>query len=608
MRFGLPIFLLILLFSLFFSLQFSEEKTNFHTSYFENLIPKNRNVNNLESTTANYMFFDGAMLLDPVDGAVDVPVDVTITWREVPGTIGYFITLGSTPGGNDIINRQAVGSATSFTLPLGLPENTTIYVTITIFIPNGDDIDCREESFTTEDVVDPPGCTLLRNPINGSTGVSIDTNISWNFAPGATAYRISIGTTAGGTEIINDLDVGNVLNLNPPVDFPLNTQIFVRVTPFNENGDAVNCNEESFTTAALIMRPDCTLLTTPVNGSINVPLNTPVTWNAVPGAIGYRVSIGLTPMGTEVLNNAIFNTTSIPVINFEANTIFFVTIIPFNMEGDAIGCISESFTTAMGCLFIDPITQEEVNLIPTLDFPDAFFLCLNDVPLLIEGPDGFDGYRWFLINDNTTETQISNTFFVDIFEPGNYRLEVFNNFDQFGTIVECANSQVFTVTASEIPTITNVEVFDISQDNRITIFVEGQGDYEYALNNSNGPYQDSPVFNNVSVGFNIVFVRDRNDCGVVSQEVAVIGFPNFFTPNGDGFNDFWQIFGNSSPVLNGANIFIFDRFGKLLRQIDVNSIGWDGNFNGRQLPSTDYWFRILLQDGRDFTGHFSLKR
>jgi gliding motility-associated-like protein len=57
-----------------------------------------------------------------------------------------------------------------------------------------------------------------------------------------------------------------------------------------------------------------------------------------------------------------------------------------------------------------------------------------------------------------------------------------------------------------------------------------------------------------------------------------------------------------------AKIYIFDRFGKLLAQIDPNGEGWDGRFNGFQMPSTDYWFSIELKDGTVKKGHFSLVR
>ena len=58
----------------------------------------------------------------------------------------------------------------------------------------------------------------------------------------------------------------------------------------------------------------------------------------------------------------------------------------------------------------------------------------------------------------------------------------------------------------------------------------------------------------------------------------------------------------------GTEILIFDRFGKLLTQINPAGPGWDGTFNGVALPSGGYWFSSKLEDGRVFKGHFALIR
>ena len=142
---------------------------------------------------------------------------------------------------------------------------------------------------------------------------------------------------------------------------------------------------------------------------------------------------------------------------------------------------------------------------------------------------------------------------------------------------------------------------------------EGAGDYEYSLNNINGPYQDSNIFNSVSQGSYTVFVRDKNGCGIVQEEVVqdltLEGFPKFFTPNGDGVNDFWQFIPpQGGGDLNLDVITIFDRYGKFLVQIAPDSRGWDGNYNGQPLPSTDYWFRATTTENQSVEGHFSLKR
>ncbi len=139
----------------------------------------------------------------------------------------------------------------------------------------------------------------------------------------------------------------------------------------------------------------------------------------------------------------------------------------------------------------------------------------------------------------------------------------------------------------------------------------GNGNYEYALNG--GEYQDSPIFADVPPGLNQVVINDTNGCGTSqSYEFLVVGYPKFFTPNGDGVHDLWNVYG--IEMLTEPVVHIFDRYGKLLKQLDPN-LGWDGTYNGRDLPSSDYWFR--LEYGRDDQGvlvarsvrrHFSLVR
>jgi gliding motility-associated-like protein len=158
-----------------------------------------------------------------------------------------------------------------------------------------------------------------------------------------------------------------------------------------------------------------------------------------------------------------------------------------------------------------------------------------------------------------------------------------------------------------------VTIVDISENNSVTINPAnlGLGDYEYALtpNDESFPsFQDEPFFDNVKAGFYNIFVRDKNGCGTEKLEISVIGYPKFFTPNNDGHNDLWQIQGVNAQFQPNSSIYIFDRYGKLLKQIRPSSPGWDGTINNQRLSTDDYWFKVLLQDGREFMGHFTLKR
>ncbi|MGB5498141.1 MAG: hypothetical protein WBM77_04380, partial [Maribacter sp.] len=210
-------------------------------------------------------------LLAPTNGSIDVPVDASISWEFVEGVTGYIISIGTVPGGTDIVDQRAVGSATTYTPPLGLPENTQIYVSITLFFFDQPNITCPGESFRTAAVTSVPSCTQMKNPINGAINVNSSTNLGWDYAPGATSYQLLIGTAAGASDILNQ-NVGNVLSYNPPGDLPTGTQFFVTVVPQNAIGPASSCSEESFTTGAAATLPACASLITPADGAINVPL------------------------------------------------------------------------------------------------------------------------------------------------------------------------------------------------------------------------------------------------------------------------------------------------------------------------------------------------
>ena len=237
--------------------------------------------------------------------------------------------------------------------------------------------------------------------------------------------------------------------------------------------------------------------------------------------------------------------------------------------------------------------------LPQIETQFETLYCLNnstetiilDAGLINDLPNNYT-FEW-----STGET----TSTIEVNVPGTYTVRVFNTDG-------CFKDRTINVLPSNIATITDIEVVDASQNNTITVFVSGEGDYEFALDNINGPYQDSNIFLDVLPGLYTVFVRDKNDCGIVDELVSVIGFPKFFTPNGDDENEFWQVKGISDQFQANSKILIFDRYGKLLIELDPLSTGWDGTYNGATMPASDYWFQVKLQDGRTFTSHFALKR
>ena len=239
-----------------------------------------------------------------------------------------------------------------------------------------------------------------------------------------------------------------------------------------------------------------------------------------------------------------------------------------------------------------------VNRLPQLDQTEETFLCIdsNSEPVFINsgviGNTADYSYQWSN-GENTEQIQIN--------QAGIYTLTVTNDNN-------CSKTKSITIINSNIATIETIDIQDASQNNTVTIFASGEGDYEYSLDSELGPYQDENIFFNVQPGFHEVYVRDKNNCGIASELISVIGFPNFFTPNFDGYNDTWHVYGINTPEQSESEIYIFDRYGKLLKQLKSDSQGWDGTFNGNPMPSSDYWFYVKLNDNRIFRGHFSLKR
>ena len=549
----------------------------------------------------------------PTNGAANIPLDATIEWESVDGVPSYNITLGTTSGGDDILSSQ-FASGSSFTPPLGLPANTTIYVTITLFFFDQPNITCASSSFTTEPLTSAPNCTQITNPSDMATDVNPNTNISWGYVYGAEGYRLSLGTTPGGTELLNDYDTGNALRYNPPFELPAETTVYATIIPYNSIGSAVGCTYQQFDTKTPSQIPDCSTIIYPQNGETNVPLSPFLEWSPVPDADGYIVTIGTTPSGTDILNGSIFYTNSTPVANFEPNKTFFITIIPFNDAGQAEGCIQTSFTTILGCgPYLDFDTGEYVIINPEIGFPSSFSSCQDEDPLVISSTDIAEGFRWYQIDQFDNETLISSTNEITITENGRYRYEAYNTINQNGNTIECPSSQIFEVVSSEMATIENISAKPMVSSLQLTVFASGIGSYEYTIDNIDGPYSDNNIFNNVEPGTHIIYVRDKNGCGIVqkefTQDLTVEGFPKFFSPNGDTVNDYWQYI---QPIESEEVIFksirIFDRYGKFLKEISQYSQGWDGNIAGRRLPSGDYWFLAIDNSNRQFKGHFTLKR
>ncbi len=293
--------------------------------------------------------------------------------------------------------------------------------------------------------------------------------------------------------------------------------------------------------------------------------------------------------GTDALSSPYTNTTA------DQQTIF-VRVI-----NDDTLCVNDDFT-------FDVI----INPLPDFKVTSPQIVCLSGPPLtlFVENPSAVYDYVWTAPNGNESfGSQIT------IESGGLYTVTATTT---NGTL--CTRTREIQVNESIAATITDADVtiVDDSENNSISIDPTnlGIGDYQYALINEDGlqtSFQDIPLFENLAGGFYTIVVEDKNGCRPnATLEVSVIEYPKFFTPNNDGINDTWAIKGANSTFYPNAQINIFNRFGKVVAQIEVDTPGWTGTYGGKTLPSDDYWFSIILVDrngnARERKGNFSLLR
>ena len=299
-----------------------------------------------------------------------------------------------------------------------------------------------------------------------------------------------------------------------------------------------------------------------------------------------------------------------------------VAVYYFDYQGNAL-------TSPLPPLFNTPSTYIRVELVNTIntscisvgfvDFnvlenpsfdldQEGGVLCLDEtvLDLEIKNPSDNYSYVWEYIDENNAITRVSTSSEITIDVGGTYTVTATTLGD-----IGCSTTKSIEVITSEFA---KFDINDViisgfsSQENTVEIIIDnlGVGDYEYALDDSS--FQDDPYFEQVRPGMRTVKVRDKNGCGVSSAQVGVVGYYKYFSPNNDGINDTWQILGLKTTFNSNSLVYIYDRYGRFLYQLSNADDFWDGTYQGQPLPADDYWFRLELEDGRIYSGHFSLMR
>ena len=156
----------------------------------------------------------------------------------------------------------------------------------------------------------------------------------------------------------------------------------------------------------------------------------------------------------------------------------------------------------------------------------------------------------------------------------------------------------FNVELIESPEIESIE----TNGSSIVINVFNEDDHQYSLDGLN--YQYSNLFVNKQSGLYTIYVKSISCGTVIEQDYFHFYIQKFITPNGDGKNDFFLL--NVTQYFTNSELYIYDRYGKILFSAINRDASWDATFNGEKLPTSDYWYHIIL-DGMEYRGHFTVK-
>jgi len=609
------------------------------TEYFVTIIPTNTFGNATGCTEASFttetLITPPACttLMSPADGATDVALDVELSWNASAEVTGYLLNVGTSSNGIQIIDNLDVGNQTIYNLTENLPESTEIFVSIIPYNAAGNAAGCTETSFTTETLITPPACTTLTSPVDGATDVALDVELSWNASAEATGYLLNVGTSSGGTQILDNLDVGDQTVYNLTDNLPENTEIFVSVIPYNAAGNAAGCTETSFTTETLITPPACTTLTSPVDGATDVALDATISWAPADSAAGYIINAGTSSGLSNIASQVdVGNTLTFDyALEFFNDQTIYVTITPYNEAGETLGCSEESFSTVSA---IDPPPCTTLSN-PSPNANGAFInTSFSWLPV-----SEASGY-YLSIGTNTDATS-----YIDAFDVGNsttyylqdnlpYDTRIYVKITPYNNGGEATSCEIFSfITQAEpLPPLCTELLNPVpeSADNPTDLrfnWASVENVTGYILNIGSNP-NTQDIVNNLDVG-NVtsytlndllpeetvlyISITPYNTNGTASnceqfyfttataEETAIFDKKYGFSPDGDGINESWFIPNITDHPDNLVQIF--NRWGDLVFEMesyDNATHSFTGianrkvNIGAGKLPEGTYFFRIIL--------------
>ncbi|MDY8136240.1 choice-of-anchor L domain-containing protein [Aquimarina sp. 2201CG5-10] len=426
----------------------------------------------------------------------------------------------------------------------------------------------------------PDDSATVTTTVNITPTLTLDTTVC---ADNQLTYNVTFSTN-GSWDITIDPPNAGVIDIPNTTITEIASGTDIIITAINPNNS--NCEASLSVTSPDC---DCPIIAVPTN-----PSNMSICSGETIPQLSVDVLTGQTANWYDDEGNLLISnsTTYTPTNNVAGNYIYSVEAVDIVSE-----CVSDIVDVRFNIILIPEITLESSGSIcvdsdgtpiDNGDFPVINTLLNDNEYSFVWSYNGV-----VIINETSSSITVEN--------PGEYTV----TYKDISS--DCSGSSSIIIETATIPTALNLQLSmgAFAENNDIIATVTGDGDYEYILDN--GDPQESNVFQNVGLGLHEVTAFDTNGCGSITEEIFVVGFPKFFTPNGDGFHDSWNVIADFD--LPDMNIFIFDRHGKLLKQLNPNGSGWDGTYNGKILPSTEYWFKAELLDGSaTYINHFALIR
>lgn len=331
------------------------------------------------------------------------------------------------------------------------------------------------------------------------------------------------------------------------------------------------------TTTVYYGDPGCESKRKPVTATVNITPNNPVPVEPTVSRCGEGSVTLQADSNIGIINwySASTGGTSLHIGN-SFSTPIITTNTTYYAEASNNSCVNSNRTPVDIVIYAPPLVTDETVV-----------LCQSEKIVLDAGISGMS-YLWS--NNATTQT-------TEVEAGGIYTVEVTSPAPE-----SCTSKKTIIVNEHTFPEIKSITV----NGTKVVINMSKEEEYfEYSVDGLN--FQNSNVFYDVPGGLQTAYIRDITGCSGTAQNFVVLVFPAFFTPNNDNFNDDWIVTGIENYPQ--AKVTIFDRYGKLIVQLNSGKMSWDGTFEKLPLPASDYWYALEIDNTMPvFRGHFTLKR